>query len=194
MPIEIVDKIPSYDTFNVYGNLLSDLIPIEGEVICTATNNSTGQVGEHYCDCAKDCFIGLLIGGYGPNCQCDEALDCCETHFGDNNIKSCNVCDEGFTNPDFAVRKWSMLTCSQAAAYITSNFELFGTEEQCNAGKLEAHTQGCICPSYTIVPSVPEIDTTLYQREGGGDRDEDNTLPIRRMMERFQIESNNAYT
>merc|ERR1711971_449653 len=65
VPADIVVKAASYDEFNLYGNQLSDLTPIDGQVICTTTtsttNNSTVK-GEHYCNCAGDCLKALNEG------------------------------------------------------------------------------------------------------------------------------------
>merc|ERR1719321_1501848 len=43
VPPEIIDKINLYNNFNVYGNELKDLIPIDGQVICTAPNSINGE-------------------------------------------------------------------------------------------------------------------------------------------------------
>merc|ERR1712183_1007267 len=90
VPAEIVEKIASYNNFNVYGNQLSDLSPINGQIICTATTNTTTAFstveGMHYCNCARDC-LKELNEGFGQRCQCEEAQDCCDSYFVDNNIK-----------------------------------------------------------------------------------------------------------
>merc|ERR1712032_41268 len=74
VPAEIVDKIPSYNDFNVYGNQLSNLTPIDGQVICTTTTDTTNNsslTGEHYCNCQSHC-LKELNEGYGKLCQCEK--------------------------------------------------------------------------------------------------------------------------
>ena len=53
--------------FEIHGNLLSDLTPILGEVICGSLN-----CGKQYCNCRSDCVV------HADWCTCTEATACCE--------------------------------------------------------------------------------------------------------------------
>jgi len=161
VPAEIVDKIPSYNDFNVYGNQLSNLTPIDGQVICTTTTDTTNNsslTGEHYCNCQSHC-LKELNEGYGKLCQCEEAQDCCESYFVNNNITNCVMCEEGFKNPDKLVADWE-LPCGLAAGFAYEMLDQYGTEEQCNDAKVEYHKQGCICRGYVPPEEAMKLNNT----------------------------------
>jgi len=145
----------------LYENQLSDLIPVEGQIICSSIDNATGVEGEHYCNCASDCVSSMKSSYFAESCQCEEAKDCCDKYFVDNDINNCVFCEaeEGFSNPDFRVAEWGYASCDEAAGYVYTALDEFGTEEQCNIIKFEAYTLGCICSNY--VPPVPEEDADL---------------------------------
>jgi hypothetical protein len=147
----------TYDNFNVYGNQLSDLIDVDEQAICSSISNSTGEEGEHYCNCGSDC-----LAESGQRCQCEKGQDCCDIYIEQNNITNCVVCEaeSEFSNPDFLVAAWGYASCSDAAFYIYEALDAFGTEEQCNGGKIETNFQGCVCPVF-VVPSKEEDDLQL---------------------------------
>jgi len=158
VPVTIVSD-RTYDSFNVNGNQLSDLIPVDGQTICTNINNDTGVEGEHYCNCASDCLF-VDENFVAVNCQCEEAQNCCDTYLVDNNITNCLLCEAeaGFSNADFVVEDWGV-SCSDGGYYVYFALGEFGTEKQCNDARVIAYTEGCICPNY--VPPVPEEDADL---------------------------------
>lgn len=159
VPISIVDKLETYNEFAVNGNQLSNLTQIDGHVICTTADNSTGKFVEHYCNCQSECLYNIEIVihlmsdlDYRTSCDCEEGRDCCKTYFVENDIDNCVLCEEGFTNPNFNVAELKFLSCSEAAVIFYDALGQYGTEEQCNDAKLRIFKQGCICPSY--VPSI----------------------------------------
>ena len=69
VPSELFDN--NYTTFDLYGNQLSDLTPVDGKVVCSA------EEGEHYCDCGNDCMEAME---WEMNqCACEEGQSCCTT-------------------------------------------------------------------------------------------------------------------
>mmetsp|Transcript_5616 Transcript_5616/g.6068 ORF Transcript_5616/g.6068 Transcript_5616/m.6068 type:complete len:243 (-) Transcript_5616:226-954(-) len=169
VPVSIVSN-RTYVNFDVTRNQLSDLIPVDGQIVCTNTNNATGIEGEHYCNCASDCLVKvteyftrtITTNKFGNRCQCEEALDCCDTYFVENNITNCVFCEAegGFSNPDFLVPEWDYFPCSAASDFVYTVSGEFGTEEQCYYAKIEGYERGCICPNY-IAPDVPEVDVNI---------------------------------
>jgi len=162
LPVSIVSN-RIYVNFDVTGNLLSDLPPVDGQAICSITNDFTGVEDEQYCNCATDCLVKEVeypsTNKFGKKCQCEEALDCCDTYFVENNITNCVFCEAegGFSNPDFLVPEWDYASCNIGADFVYTVSEDFGTEEQCNEARIEGYKQGCICPDY-IPPDVSEVD------------------------------------
>jgi len=159
VPVSIVSN-RTYVNFDVTGNQLSDLIPVDGQAICSTINNATGVESEYYCNCATDCLVQDMefptTNKFGRKCQCEEAQDCCDTYFVENNITNCVFCEAegGFSNPDFRVPEWDYFSCSEASGYVYTVSNDYGTEEQCYDAKIEGYEQGCICPDY-IPPGVP---------------------------------------
>jgi len=162
VPVSIVSN-RTYVKFDLTGNQLSNLIPVDGQVICSTINDVTGVEGELYCNCATDCLVPeaelLTTNKFGKKCQCEEAVDCCDTYFMENNITNCVFCEAegGYSNPDFRVPEWEDASCSEASYFVYTVTNDYGTEEQCNEAKVEGYEQGCICPDY-IPPGVPEVD------------------------------------
>ena len=150
VPAEIMNKSASFDNLNVYGNKLSNLIPVDGRVICTADGNNTQGSSEHYCDCASDC-MRELNNGFGKLCQCSGAKDCCESYFEKNNITNCVLCEQELSNPELILPAFNFVNCSFIAAYVFDKLDVYGTAENCNTAKQIFYNEGCNCPSY--VPS-----------------------------------------
>ena len=152
--LEIANKTANktYDNFNVYGNKLSNLTDVDGLTICTLISNDTDEDGEHYCNCGSDC-----LNENGNRCECEEAQVCCDNYIEQNNITNCVVCEAGFLNPELIVPEWGYASCNDALGYIYDTLAEFGTEEQCNGGKLETNKRGCVCPGF-VVPSKEEDD------------------------------------
>ena len=157
VPLGIVNK--TYDNFNVYGNQLSNLEPVGGQVICSGSfSYSTGEEeeeteeveGDYYCNCGSDC-----IAENGQRCQCEKAQVCCDSYIEQNNITKCVVCEGGFSNPEFIVADWDYISCNNGAVYAYDILDEFGTEEQCNGAKMEAYRRGCVCPGF--VPPAQKI-------------------------------------
>jgi len=169
VPVSIVLN-RTYVNFDVYGNQLSALSPIDGQTICTSINNTIGAEGEHYCNCASDCFAepDQTDNDFGRRCQCEEAQSCCNTYFVDNNITRCVLCESGLSNPDLVVAEWNYMTCDFAVNYVYNYLKEHGTEEQCAAAKFEVFTKGCICPDYsppgeaTTKPAPLEDDDNIF--------------------------------
>merc|ERR1712238_593507 len=165
VPVSIVSN-RTYVNFDVYENQLSDLIPVDGQTICSTINNATGIEGEHYCNCATDCLVQTTeyptTNKFGRKCQCEEALDCCDMYFVENNITNCVFCEAegGISNPYFLVPEWNYAPCSAASDYVYTVSGDYGTEEQCNEIKVQAYELGCICPNY-IAPGVTEVDVNI---------------------------------
>ena len=168
VPISIVERAASYKDLNVFGNELSDLLPIDGQVICSATNTTTEKTGLHYCNCASDCLKDQSEG-YGQRCQCKEANNCCDAYFVEANITNCVMCEGGYKNPSHIVPDWGFFTCSMAEPFVYEFLAEYGTEEQCMWARTEGHKQGCICPNF-IPPKVEE--------------DEDEDILIRTLKKR----------
>mmetsp|Transcript_63806 Transcript_63806/g.71312 ORF Transcript_63806/g.71312 Transcript_63806/m.71312 type:complete len:1086 (-) Transcript_63806:338-3595(-) len=162
LPVSIVLN-RTYVNFDVTGNLLSDLPPVDGQAICSTINNFTGVEDEQYCNCATDCLVKdaeyPTTNKFGKKCQCEEALDCCDTYFVEYKITNCVFCEAegGFLNPDYLVPEWDYFPCGLASDFVYTVSGDFGTEEQCNEARIEGYNQGCICPDY-IPPDVSEVD------------------------------------
>jgi hypothetical protein len=148
VPVGIVQN-KTYVNFNVYGNQLSDLTPVDEWDICTGISNSTGEEGEHYCNCGSDC-----LADFGQRCQCEEAQACCDTYIEQNGITNCILCEAGFSNPEFLVAPWDFTSCADGATRIYGTLDEFGTEKTCNLAKMESYKRGCVCPDY-IPPGKP---------------------------------------
>jgi len=149
VPVGIVNK--TYANFNVYGNQLSELEAVVGQVICSGSiSDSTGEdvEGEYYCNCGSDC-----LAEYGQRCQCEEAQDCCDIYIEQNNITNCILCEGGFSNNELFVTAWNA-SCGHAIGYLYDILDEFGTEEQCNGAKMEAYRRGCVCPGF-VPPEKP---------------------------------------
>jgi hypothetical protein len=147
VPEGILQNKP-YVNFNVYGNQLSDLSTVDGWAICTGISDSTGEEGDHYCNCGSDC-----LADYGQRCQCDDAQSCCDNYIEQNEIINCILCEEGFTNPEFVVKEWDYTSCADSASNVYDKLDEFGTERQCNKASMEAYRRGCFCPGF--IPGKP---------------------------------------
>ena len=137
VPVGIVQN-KTYSSFNIYGNQLSDLTLVDGQAICTGISDSTGEEGEHYCNCRSDC-----LADYGQRCDCKEAQACCDTYIEQNDITNCILCEANFSNPEYLVAPWDYISCADE----------FGREKQCNKAKMEAYQRGCVCPGFESFPN-----------------------------------------
>ena len=131
----------NYTDFDVYGNGLSNLTAVDGEVVCSAEEEEEG-VGEHYCNCGDDCLLKLT-----PNvCACEEAEACCATYI--EQFTECLICDDESSgileNPDFYVEA-HFKTCFNISTVIRADFIEYGTDIQCDEVKIAVAADGCIC-------------------------------------------------
>ena len=144
VPSELSDK--NYAKFDLYGNQLSDLTPVDGKVVCSA------EEGEHYCDCENDCaLVDLNL------CACEEGQSCCATWM--EQFTPCIICEYGLENPDFYVPEY-FITCFQVSEYINSAPPMeFGTETQCGEARIEVAMEGCICKDDASDDSAEATET-----------------------------------
>ena len=147
VPVGIVQN-KTYISFNIYGNQLSDLTLVDGQAICTGISDSTGEEGEHYCNCRSDC-----LADYGQRCHCEEAQVCCATYIEQNDITNCILCEANFSNPEYLVAPWDYISCADGASRVYITLDEFGREKQCNKAKMEAYQRGCVCPGF-IPPGI----------------------------------------
>jgi hypothetical protein len=149
IPQELLDNDSLMD-LGVYGNALSDLIPLDGSVICVAPEEQQFEYGygtaggEHYCDCQiHDCMPSSREIPPLPNrCACEEARACCDTLL--KNYTRCVVCPNGLANPDYYVAEQEA-TCGELDNYVYLNVEQFGTKELCDAAIMYGGELGCRC-------------------------------------------------
>jgi hypothetical protein len=129
IPAELLNK--TFVNFDVYGNLLSDLIPVPGDEICTA------EGGEHYCNCDVDCTFNK------NRCQCEEAQACCSAFF--QQFTPCTICDnDELDNPNFFVDEVTA-TCADIASYVKLSLLEYGNPNTCDVGKDYFRRFGCFC-------------------------------------------------
>ena len=143
IPSELLYK--NYSDFDVYGNDLSNLTAVDGEVVCSAEEG-----GEHYCDCGYDC-------GTANQCACEEAEACCATFM--EQYTECILCESGIENPDFIVEVYSK-TCFDISADVGMNLVEFGTDIQCDEAKIAMAEEGCICKGDAL-DSVEPAEGTI---------------------------------
>mmetsp|Transcript_5067 Transcript_5067/g.9753 ORF Transcript_5067/g.9753 Transcript_5067/m.9753 type:complete len:901 (-) Transcript_5067:222-2924(-) len=133
IPDELLDRNETLIDIDIdiYGNQLSGLIPVEGEVICSARG------GEHYCNCDVDCALNK------KRCRCEEGRSCCESFF--EQFTECIVCKQNrLQNPGFYIRAKDT-TCLSDADRIRGNLLEFGTDELCEGAKNQFKDLGCLC-------------------------------------------------
>ena len=128
----------------MYGNDLSNLTAVDGEVVCSA------EGGEHYCDCGDDC-------GTPNQCACEEAEACCATFM--EQFTECIICESGIANPDFLVEEF-FATCFEISAYVGTSLVEFGTDIQCDEAKTIVAAEGCICNKGDALDSVEPAERT----------------------------------
>mmetsp|Transcript_29005 Transcript_29005/g.68143 ORF Transcript_29005/g.68143 Transcript_29005/m.68143 type:complete len:336 (+) Transcript_29005:847-1854(+) len=114
------DKNGTNVKIDVYGNKISDLIPIEGSVICNSEEGNSkfrprysGGGGEHYCDCNYDC-LSFEFEKREKRCACKEGQDCCSFV----QLVKCDICESGMSNPDHRPISWwnpFSFTCKELA-------------------------------------------------------------------------------
>jgi len=127
IPMEVLQLPKEY---NVYGNKLSNLLPVDGFLVCSSDDS------ELYCDCARDCAF------YPERCTCEEAKACCTTLL--EPLIECDVCPSGeLENSDFVTK--TGYTCGDLAAYAKTDIFSTGTEEQCKEAQIFHESFGCIC-------------------------------------------------
>jgi hypothetical protein len=133
----LTGSVPSEMMFNstinidIYNNSLSNLIDVNGQVICTLDQS------EHYCDCSRSCT-------YAKNrCTCQEGKECCAAY--EAQFDECIICDDaGTENPGFYVGRYA-ITCGEANEHIRDNLAAFGTSVGCNFAIEEYYSLGCRC-------------------------------------------------
>jgi len=128
IPAELLDK--NFIDLTFYGNQISNLIPIEGQEICSAGG------GEVYCNCELDCTFNA------KQCGCEEALSCCSSFL--EPYSQCDVCGGGeLANPDFEILQYYQTTCAMMADYIYNNVIEFGST--CGTSRYFFNGIGCRC-------------------------------------------------
>ena len=149
---DLTGSIPSellyrnYTDFDVYGNDLSNLTAVDGEVVCSA------EGGEHYCDCGDDCSFNQNM------CACEEAAACCATFM--EQLTECIVCESGIENHDFYVDVYSA-SCFDLSAMVGMNIFQFGTDVQCDEARIAGVALGCICNKGDALDSVEPAEGTI---------------------------------
>ena len=128
IPSELLNT--NYTDFDAYGNQLSNLTSVEGEVICSVED------GEHYCNCDIDCTF------YPNRCACEEAQACCATYI--EQFTECILCENGLENPDFYIEEFGLL-CFDANEYVKSSLSEYGTDAGCKEARTLGAAIGCIC-------------------------------------------------
>ena len=140
IPIELRTNTSVF--FLIYGNTLSDLIPIDGFEICY-----TEEMGEAYCNCASDCVDKQY------QCACEEAEWCCDSFV--EQLIPCNICP--LENPDFYVEEF-FATCQQSSDFIAFSLLVYGTEEVCGEAVEAMLGVGCRCAAQNVPPEDPVIE------------------------------------
>jgi len=141
-----------YGSLRIYGNELSDLIPITGSVICSEEREEIspsghGRGGDHYCNCESDCIIYPFERNV---CTCEEAQDCCKPFL--SQYSECIFCEFGPANPSFYVNEYKM-TCMQAITKFQLQMYFDDVRTGCN--EMEALiASGCICKSEAATNST----------------------------------------
>lgn len=132
VPEEVL-KNKNYN-FQIYGNQLLNLIPVDGETICSEVNGD-GLQGEHYCNCGSACSL------YPEQCACEEGKTCCTAY----ELTPCVVCQEGLQNPELYINLWDA-TCEISAEKIRINVDFLGTNHHlCNTARAAFKSLGCAC-------------------------------------------------
>ena len=131
--MELLNK--NYTNFDITGNKLTDLIPVDGTEICPFAFDGFGP-GEVYCNCASDCVTKDYL------CGCEAALSCCTTYL--EQFSECILCPSAVSNPDKYVEEFDV-TCQGAADFVKMNILEFGTEFQCSEAKVVFGLVGCFC-------------------------------------------------
>jgi hypothetical protein len=71
------------------------------------------------------------------------------------------------------VSDWDYASCSEAAGFVYSELDQFGTEEQCYGAKMETYKQGCVCPGF-----VPTEEAGASKKEEEEEEEEDDSVHI----------------
>ncbi len=123
-------------SLSVYGNKLSNLVPIDGSVVCTAPGP---DLGDHYCDCKNHC-VGDV---YEPDrCACEDAQACCTEFLGQ--YEPCVICDGPFAEPDKFVPEL-LATCFHFSRFVLKGIEQFGDPSSCREISRFGEEAGCRC-------------------------------------------------
>jgi len=189
IPTELIFN-KTYINFDVYGNELSNLTPVDGKAICA----NDGSEGEHYCDCSRDCTFN------SERCACEEAQACCSTYT--EQFTPCIVCDEGVQNPDFYVDEWSE-TCSGGAEFVKNELEIYGnptpiigTATVCSLiVKFVFNEEGCRCEG--DLDNAAEYTPCIICEEGVEDPDfysEQWEMTCSRLSDMFEFDVENFGT
>ena len=110
----------TWEYANFSGNLLSNLIPIDGVAICPVEKD--GFMTETYCDCTNDCTLNP------SSCACEDGEACCSSYTQQRT--PCVPCKDGLENPNFFIDIWDT-PCSDWHSGIEKNLLKFGTPETC---------------------------------------------------------------
>jgi hypothetical protein len=141
---------------DVFGNKLSNLIPIEGHVVCSDPE------GEHYCNCGFHCLSELNLQG-NNKCECEDARACCSTYFESN--VPCVLCEYGFQDPDYFISS-AVGSCKIFSFSALVRVEEFGTSEKCDEIREATLEAGCVCND--VPPSFPECIICEFGFENPG--------------------------
>eukprot|EP00535_Pseudo-nitzschia_heimii_P001540 CAMPEP_0197186162 /NCGR_PEP_ID=MMETSP1423-20130617/13332_1 /TAXON_ID=476441 /ORGANISM="Pseudo-nitzschia heimii, Strain UNC1101" /LENGTH=1231 /DNA_ID=CAMNT_0042637391 /DNA_START=214 /DNA_END=3905 /DNA_ORIENTATION=+ len=137
IPTEVLKQ--NADQIDVFSNMLSNLLPIDGSVICPNPNDP--DLGEHYCNCGNHCFPHPL-DPQNNKCDCDDGQSCCSSIF--ESYTECIICEHGIQNiihfiPDLGEN------CEILDSQVRYRIMDYGTEESCNEIKAYALESGCRC-------------------------------------------------
>jgi len=135
VPLEIAKN--TLLDLGIYDNELSDLIPVDGKVICSADNSTNG---DHYCDCTNHCLVQPPV--FIDRCTCQEGKACCSS-FVEKHTE-CKICQGRFENPDTWIPAHNKI-CSEFFSHVMRSVKDYGSKDQCAGIELRAQDLGCIC-------------------------------------------------
>eukprot|EP00536_Pseudo-nitzschia_multiseries_P016329 jgi/Psemu1/313017/fgenesh1_kg.1078_\ len=150
VPSELRSNI-SNTVLTIYGNNLSNLVPVDGSVICKSEAAElyalySVNTGEHYCDCSSNCFVDP--SSFDPNnCACEEGQACCTKALSE--ATECILCEYGISNPWYIPDNhdnWESENCYNVANYIRNQTEMYGNKEVCDVMRSYfANGYKCFC-------------------------------------------------
>ena len=156
--LELLNK-STYQPLFIYGNKFSDLISIEGSVICngeSGVEKTPGyeRKGEHYCDCGYDCLPPPPEWYANNACDCKEAQACCESFF--SQYKECIICEFSLGNPHFYIHEYS--TSCEILEYNTHlDRQAYSSEKMCNDRRTDLISRGCRCNKEGVVRDLTGV-------------------------------------